>query len=70
MNSVGNLCHQKKFGFHPYALELSKLIRKGLLSRDEALAKLAQQPDSATMGRTLHQIGFGIKELLQLRGAA
>ncbi len=41
LNVVGNLCHEKKYGFHPYALELSKLVRKGLLSREEALRKIS-----------------------------
>ncbi len=70
MNAVGNLCHQKKFGFHPYVLELSKLIRKGLLSRDEALAKLAVQVEPAAIQQTMVQIGLTEQELNQLRRAA
>ena len=70
MNAVGNLCHQKKFGFHPYVLELSKLIRRGLLSRDEALAKLAQQVEPATLHQTMIQIGLDDEQLKHLRRAA
>lgn len=70
MNAVGNLCHQRKFGFHPYALELSKLIRKGLLSRGEALAKLAQQVEPAAIRQTMVQIGLSEDDLNKLRRAA
>src|SRR6516165_11172905 len=58
LNVVGNLCHEKKYGFHPYALELSKLIRKGLLTRDEALHKLTLEVEEPALEQTLIQIGF------------
>jgi hypothetical protein len=57
LNVVGNLCHEKKYGFHPYALELSKLIRKGLLTRDEALHKLTLQVEERAVEKTLVQLG-------------
>jgi hypothetical protein len=57
LNVVGNMCHEKKYGFHPYALELSKLVRKGLLSRDEALHKLSLQVEERAVDDTLIQLG-------------
>jgi hypothetical protein len=45
LNTFNNYIHQRKYGYNPYELELSHLIRKGLLSRDEALHKLADQPE-------------------------
>jgi hypothetical protein len=57
LNVVGNMCHEKKYGFHPYALELSKLVRKGLLSRDEALHKLSLQVEEHAVDETLIQLG-------------
>jgi hypothetical protein len=57
LNVVGNLCHEKKYGFHPYALELSKLVRKGLLSRPEAVQKLALQVEQRAVSDTLVQLG-------------
>lgn len=63
LNAVGNLCHEKKYGFHPYALELSKLIRKGLLSRAEALAKLTQSVKAEAVGQTLLQLGVEMREV-------
>ncbi|MBN2167151.1 MAG: hypothetical protein JW717_12800 [Marinilabiliaceae bacterium] len=44
INSFNNYVHIKKFGYSPYELELSHLIRKNLLTRDEALKKLFDQP--------------------------
>lgn len=57
LNAVGNICHEKKYGFHPYALELSKLIRKGLLSRKEALEKITLQVEQPAVEATLLQLG-------------
>jgi tRNA(Ile)-lysidine synthase TilS/MesJ len=44
LNVYNNYVHQKRFGYSPYELELSHLVRKGLLSREEAIAKLEDQP--------------------------
>lgn len=44
INSFNNYVHEKRFGFNPYELELSHLIRKNLMTRDEAIAKLYDQP--------------------------
>lgn len=66
LNAVGNLCHEKKYGFHPYALELSKLVRNGLLARAEALAKLAQKGDEAAVAETLVQLGVDRADIAAL----
>lgn len=44
INSFNNYVHEKRFGFSPYELELSHLIRKNIMSRDEAIDKLYDQP--------------------------
>ncbi|MBN2656327.1 MAG: hypothetical protein JXR86_04645 [Spirochaetales bacterium] len=44
LNTFNNIIHQKKFGYSPYELELSHLIRKNQLTREEALEKLLDQP--------------------------
>lgn len=44
INAFNNHVHEKKFGYSPYELELSHLIRKKLLTREEALEKLYDQP--------------------------
>jgi hypothetical protein len=68
LNVVGNLCHEKKYGFHPYALELSKLVRKGLLSRDEALRKLSLQVEERSVDETLLQLGVRRSDIQALEG--
>lgn len=44
LNTFNNYVHERKFGYNPYELELSHLIRKDLMTRDEALEKMADQP--------------------------
>lgn len=43
LNVLNNHAHQKKYGFNPYELELSHLIRVGQLTRAEALEKIQDQ---------------------------
>ena len=57
------MCHEKKYGFHPYALEFSKLIRKGLLSREEAMSKLNLEVQQETLQETLTQLGITQQEI-------
>lgn len=40
LNSFANLVHREQLGYHPYAMELSGLVRNGYLSREEALERL------------------------------
>lgn len=63
LNVVGNICHEKKFGFHPYVLELSKLVRKGLLPRDEALKKMEQSLSDELVQITFDKVGIRPEEL-------
>jgi hypothetical protein len=44
LNIFNNYIHEKTMGYNPYELELSHLIRKGHLTRDEALEKINRQP--------------------------
>jgi len=44
LNTFNNYVHERRFGYSPYELELSHLIRKGLMTREEALGKIADQP--------------------------
>lgn len=55
VNAFNNYVHLKKHGYSPYELELSHLIRKNLLTREEALAKLIDLP--------IDQINYVFKEL-------
>jgi tRNA(Ile)-lysidine synthase TilS/MesJ len=44
LNVFNNFAHERRFGYSPYELELSQLVRKGLMSREEAIGKLEDQP--------------------------
>jgi tRNA(Ile)-lysidine synthase TilS/MesJ len=50
LNAFNNYAHELAYGYNPYELELSHLIRKKLLTREQALKKLdeksSQQLDS------------------------
>lgn len=43
LNVLNNHAHQRRYGFNPYELELSLLIRRGLLTRKESLGKVLDQ---------------------------
>lgn len=45
LNSFNNHVHELRYEFNPYELELSHLIRKGLLTREEALHKIKDKRD-------------------------
>lgn len=55
LNAFNNFVHIKKYGYSPYELELSHLIRKKLISREEALEKLYDQ--------SFQQIEYACNEL-------
>jgi len=44
LNSFSNMVHERTFGYNPYELELSRMIKKGLMTREEALEKIQDQP--------------------------
>ncbi len=41
MNSYAIKNHFDRFGFHPYALELSQLVREGVMTREEAFKRIS-----------------------------
>jgi tRNA(Ile)-lysidine synthase TilS/MesJ len=51
LNSYANQCHITNFGYHPYAFEISNLVREGYLTREEGLSKIehAVNPNSYKM---------------------
>jgi tRNA(Ile)-lysidine synthase TilS/MesJ len=60
LNSFANIVHKQRLGFHPYAYELSNLIRGGYLDRRTALARL-DQPENT-------YIVTMVKEKLAIKG--
>jgi tRNA(Ile)-lysidine synthase TilS/MesJ len=43
LNAYANHVHERQFGYNPYSFELAKLVREGLISRDDALSRLAEK---------------------------
>lgn len=66
LNTFNNYVHEQRFGYSPYEFELSQLIRKGLMSRAEALAKILDQPKQ-TLVELADQLGLSAAERRQLR---
>ena len=42
LNSFANEIHIEKHGFHPYAFEISGMVRTKVMSRDEGIEKIYQ----------------------------
>jgi len=45
LNTFNNYVHEEVFGYNPYEMELSHLIREGLMTRSEALEKINDRPE-------------------------
>jgi hypothetical protein len=58
LNSFANLVHKQRFGFHPYAFELAKLVREGYLDRQEALNRINIPEDSNTVNLVRRKLGL------------
>lgn len=56
LNAFNNFIHTKQMGFNPYELELSHLIRRDKLTREDALKKVAAQADMDALKPILEQL--------------
>ncbi len=43
LNAFANEVHLQRYGFHPYAWEISNMIRQGVMSREEGYQKIYQE---------------------------
>lgn len=66
LNTFNNYIHQKKFGYSPYELELSHLIRRDRMTRDEALEKINDQPKEQ-LNLIMSQLGINGEEMNALK---
>jgi hypothetical protein len=67
LNSYGNYTHKRRFGFHPYALELSNLVREGYLDRSTAMRRLDTEEDPKLIEMIKNKIELGMAHLDRLR---
>lgn len=49
LNSYAIYIHKNRFGFHPYAFELAKLVREGYIRREDAIKELTSEVNSKTL---------------------
>ncbi|AJQ96548.1 hypothetical protein [Gynuella sunshinyii] len=66
LNTFNNYAHESIFGFNPYEMELSHLIRKGLMTRSEALDKIAERPEGQIIP-LMNELSITEDDLLQAR---
>ncbi len=48
LNSYANQCHMDQFGYHPYAFEISNMVRVGYMTREEGAEKLKKVKNDST----------------------
>jgi tRNA(Ile)-lysidine synthase TilS/MesJ len=60
LNDLGIALHHGQHGFHPYAFEMSELIRAGVMTRERALAKVGGVPALADVAPQAAQLGLDL----------
>lgn len=58
LNSLAIEQHLRRFGFHPYAAEISTLVREGHISRQAGLAKLTVLPNVGVIQEVQQKLGL------------
>ena len=60
LNDLGVYTHSRKHGFHPYAFEIAEQLRNGLLTLEEASAKLEAIPSRDAVAWLAEGIGVDV----------
>lgn len=68
LNAFNNAAHEMAYGYNPYELELSHLVRKKLLTREKALQKLSDRA-VPQLDAILSELGIGDSQLLVMTTA-
>jgi len=66
LNGFNNFIHYKTFGYNPYELELSHLIRKGKITRGEAIEKVENQLDHDHLQEIMGQLDITENDIEKL----
>ena len=56
LNALGNQNHLNKYGFHPYAFEVSEMVRQGILNRKNALDTIEKKQDENIINNIEHEL--------------
>ena len=58
LNGLANQIHLERHHYHPYAMEMAELVRKGVLSREEALRRLSEPADPQIIHAVKARLGI------------
>jgi len=58
LNSYANYVHQQQFGYNPYAFEIAKMVREGIMSREEGLGRFKDPPQSEHLDMIKQRLGI------------
>ena len=58
LNGFANSVHIRKHHFHPYAMEMAELVRRGVLGRQEALRRLSEKVDPRSIEEVVARLGL------------
>ena len=58
LNAYANRDHLQRYGFHPYAFEVSGLVRSGVIGREEGFEKLSNLSSDNTYRNAEARLGF------------
>jgi hypothetical protein len=61
LNSFANQVHQEQYGFNPYAFEIASLVREGIMTREDGLAKLSMPADQNLINCIKNQLDLNHK---------
>lgn len=56
LNSYANYIHERDYGYNPYCLEISNLVREGFLTREEGLEKLSKPGDASVISYVKNEL--------------
>jgi tRNA(Ile)-lysidine synthase TilS/MesJ len=57
LNALANQAHLRRYGFHPYAMEMAELVREGIVERAEALRRLREPADARVVEEVRRRLG-------------
>ncbi|MDA8164976.1 MAG: hypothetical protein M0017_08100 [Desulfobacteraceae bacterium] len=55
LNGYANQVHLNRHGYHPYAYEIAGLVRRGVITREEGLSRLAVEQEETPVVRAVRQ---------------
>jgi len=62
LNSLSIVTHTEQHGYHPYAMELSGLVRRGCMTRVEAIERLQAEPQREILAAAKAKLGLPLSE--------